>query len=492
MIVLTVVIILSFSVWGGWRQDSGPQMASASDDAFTLYGETYTVGEMQRLERSVQVIQMLQMYNLYFGLMSASRSPDAGGRDFVFNLLVLKRQMQELGIHPSDAEAKAELEKLPALQENGKFSPQRAYNFQQNLGAYGMGGGDMLEVAKLSIGYNSIQDLIGKNYVSSTVETDKAYANDHQTLKVQMVRFLKEDFKKNAAVKDDEIKKYYDENKETYKTAEKRAVSWVLFANPTDADKKPLEERQKLQKVQISRVEKFNEASIAPAAKFDDIVKSLKEKEEKALLFAKDSPPEALKGETDVIEAIFAHSKESRAISDPVKGTKGYFIFTVTQIEEPKQQELTEVKDKVKETLAAQKADEALSKAVNDARTAFQDGMKAGKKIDDLAKDKKLILSPVTEITVNEPPMDLPDAREIAVEAQKVAAGEVAKVVNTDKGAVLAYVVAKELRKRDDRETLRKNTEDRNASQERNRLFNAWFSRKVQEASLKVHLKMSV
>lgn len=492
MIVLTVVIILSFSVWGGWRQDSGPKMASASDDAFTLYGETYTVGEMQRLERSVQVIQMLQMYNLYFGLMSASRSPDAGGRDFVFNLLVLKRQMEELGIYPSDAEAKAELEKLPALQENGKFSPQRAYNFQQNLGAYGMGGGDMLEVAKLSIGYNSIQDLIGKNYVPSTLETEKAYANDHQTLKVQTVRFLKEDFKKTAEVKEDEIKKYYDENKETYKTAEKRAVSWVFFANPADVDKKPLEERQKLQKEQISRVEKFNEASIAPGAKFDEIVKNLKEKEEKAPLFAKDSPPDALKGESEVIEAIFAHAKESRAISDPVKGTQGYYIFTVTQVEEPKQQELVEVKDKVKEILATQKADEALSKAVNEARTAFQDGLKAGKKIEDLAKDKKLTLSPVTEITVNEPPMDLPDAREIATEAQKVAAGQVAKVVNTDKGAVLAYVAAKELRKRDDRETLRKNTEDRNASQERNRLFNAWFSRKVEEAGLKVHLKMSV
>lgn len=73
-----------------------------------------------------------------------------------------------------------------------------------------------------------------------------------------------------------------------------------------------------------------------------------------------------------------------------------------------------------------------------------------------------------------------------------MAAGQVAKVVNTDKGAVLAFVAAKELRKRDDRETLRKNTEDRNASQERNRLFNAWFSRKVEEAGLKVHLKMSV
>jgi hypothetical protein len=69
--------------------------------------------------------------------------------------------------------------------------------------------------------------------------------------------------------------------------------------------------------------------------------------------------------------------------------------------------------------------------------------------------------------------------------------GQVAKAVNTDKGAVLVYVAAKELRKRDDSTAQRKNTEDRNASQERSRLFNSWFSRKVEEAGLKVHLKMS-
>lgn len=491
MLVLTVVVILSFSVWGGWRSGNGPQMASSSDDAFTMYGETYSVAEMQRIERTTQVIQMLQMYELYFGLMSASRNPDASGRDFVFNLLVLKKQMEEMGIHPSDADAKAELEKLPSLQENGKFSQQRAYNLQQNLGMYGMGGGDMLDVARLSIGYRRIQDLIGKNYVPSSLETEKAYASSHQTLKVQTVDFLTEEFKKTAKVTDDEIKKYYDENKDGYKSVEKRAVSFVLFANPPADDKKPAEESQKLQKEQISRVEKFNAASIAPGAKFDDIVKNLKEKAETAPLFTKDAPPESLKAEPEILDAIFAHQKDSRPISDPVKGSKGYYIFTVTQVIEPKQQELAEVKDKVKETLVGQKAQEALSKAVNDARTTFQDGLKAGKKAEDIAKERKLTLSAVKEITVNEPPMDLPDAREIATEAQKTAAGQVAKAVNTDKGAVLVYVAAKELRKREDSAAQRKNTEDRNASQERSRLFNSWFSGKVEEAGLKIHLKMS-
>lgn len=515
LITLTIVIIISFSVWGGWKSDGGMPMASSSDPAFTIYGEQYSVGEMQRLERYQQVAGMLQMYDL-FSLSSAAQEPEAGGRDFVFNLLVLQREMDRLGIHPSDAEAKAELEKQPAFQEDGKFSPQRAYNAQQMLGMYGMSAADMLEVAKISIGFRKVQDLIGKNYIPSPLETEKAYASRHQTLKIQTIDFKLEDFKKAAQVKDDEIQKYYDENKESYKSEEKRAISYVLFENPKDpepatpekkdeakkdGDKKdaakkeepkdPVAERQKLLKAQVDRVNNFNNASFEAGAKFDDIVKKLNEKAEKLPLFSKESAPAAIKDEADLLTQIFALNNESRAISDPIKGTKGYYIFTITQKEEAKQQDLAAVKEKVKEALVAQKAQEALAKAVNDARTAIQDGLKAGKKIEDIAKDKKLTLAAVKELTVNEPPTDLPNAFQLAREAENTAAGEVTKAVDTDTGATLVYVAARELRKRDDSASLRKNTEDRNASQERNRLFKAWFASKRKDAAVRMQLKVS-
>jgi parvulin-like peptidyl-prolyl isomerase len=190
-----------------------------------------------------------------------------------------------------------------------------------------------------------------------------------------------------------------------------------------------------------------------------------------------------------LLKAVFALNQEHRPISDPVKGSKGYYIFTVSKIEEAKQQDLAAVKDKVKEVLTAQKAQEALSKAVNDARTALQEGLKAGKKIDDLAKDKKLTLAPVKEFTIAEPPTDLPNAQQLGREAEKTAAGEVTKAVDTDTGATLVFVAARELRKRDDSAALRKNTEDRNASQERSLLFNAWFAGKRKEAAVRMQVK---
>lgn len=484
LITVTVIIIISFSVWGGWKQ-SDHQGAQPTDTAFTIYGRNYTIAEAQRLERRMNIIYMLQMFDLMSGLSRAG-GDDVRGGNFLLNQIVLKHEMERLGIHPSDAEAKTALTKLPAMQENGAFSEQRAYTVEQTLGSYGFNSTDMLDVVKLSIGYNKLKDLIGGNYTAGQLEAEKAYASEYQTLKVNTLEFKLEDFKKAADVKDADIQKYYDENKESYKTAEKRAISYVHFENPKDLDKKPLEERQKLQKEVVDRVNKFNDASIAPGAKFDEIAKAQKETVLKADLFSQDAAPDALKAESDLLNAVFALNAEARPISDPVKGANGYYIFTVTKVEEPKQQELAAVKDTVKETLVTQKAQEALTKAVNDARTALADGLKAGKKIADLAKEKNLTLSPVTDITVAEPAQDQANGYLIARQAQDVAAGDLSKAIDTDSGSLLVYVSAKELRKRDDSASLRDNLGNSRADQERTRLFDAWFNRRREESKAKM------
>ncbi|SKB06400.1 SurA N-terminal domain-containing protein [Prosthecobacter debontii] len=485
LITVTVIIIISFSVWGGWKRSDHTQVGQPTDTAFTIYGRNYTIAEAQRLERRMNIIYMLQMFDLMSGLSRAGGDDSRGG-NFILNQIVLQHEMESMGIHPSDAEAKNALMKLPAMQENGSFSEQRAYTVEQTLGSYGFSSADMLEVVKLSIGYNKLKDLVGGNYTAGPLEAEKAYASEYQTLKVNTIEFKLEDFKKTAEVKDEDIQKYYDENKDNYKTAGKRAISYVHFEDPKDLDKKPLEERQKLQQAVVERVNKFNDASIAPGAKFDEIAKTLKETVLKADLFTKDAAPEALKSERELVDAIFANNPEARPISDPVKGSNGYYIFAVTKVEEPKQQELAEVKDKVKETLVAQKAQEALAKAVNDARTALADGLKAGKKIADLAKEKKLTLSPVTEITVAEPAQDVANGYLIARQAQDVAAGELSKVIDTDSGSLLVYVTAKELRKRDDSANLRDNLGNSRADQERTRLFDAWFNRRREESKAKM------
>lgn len=518
LITLTVIIIVSFSVWGGWKKAGRGEGSLMTDTAFTIYGRDYTVPEMHRLQRRLRPMFMMGLMELYQGLDSAARGPDTQGGDFLFNSLVLEHEMEKLGVNPSNEDAKEALQKLSPLQENGKFSLERAQMLEQNVAADGLSGQDLLDIMKLDIGLKAMQALLGKNYVPSPVEVEKAYASKYQTLKISTIDFKLDDFKKAAQVTDADIQKYYDEKKDSYKTAEKRGVSYIFFAEPKPEEKKPeekkpeddkktpekkaeekaAEEKKKAEEeakaaeklkqdrnAMVERINKLNAELRMKKAAFAETAASLKETVVKAPAFARDAAPAELKDEADVMEAIFSFNKDTHGFSEPVRGSKGFYIFTVDQIEEPKQQELAAVKDKIKETLVEQKGQEALGKAVNEARTALQEGLKAGKKIEDLAKEKKLTLSPQTELTISEPPATLANAQQIADSAKDTPAGEVTRVMDTPAGATLAYVYSKELRKRDNSADLRKSMENSIARKEREHIFNSWFAQKREEAKLK-------
>jgi len=273
-------------------------------------------------------------------------------------------------------------------------------------------------------------------------------------------------------------------------TIEKRAVKYVFFETPKDLDKKPLEERTKLQQAVSDRLNAFTEKALAAGreANLEKLAAELKEKVETIAAFEQATPPEALKTEAALVEAIFSQPK-SQPVSDAVKTDKGWYVFTVSAIEEPKQQELAAVKDKVKDGIVEKKAAEARTKAVNEARDFLVAGLKDKKKIEDLVKDKKLTLAPVIELDAATPAPNIPNSSQIAREAQKTGVGQISQAVDTDKGTVLVFVNAKELRKSDNAASLRKQQADSLASKEGDGIFEAWFAKKVEEARIEVPVR---
>ena len=488
---LTVVIVLSFATWGGWRRSGGDfaQKVKVTDTALTVFGKDYTVADVQRAQRSVQFAQYyMQSYELPSMLMmlSPDRGMGGGGMDTFANLFVARQMMEKLGIRPSDAEARAALEKIPALQNNGKFDVSRGQMLEQNAASMGFDSDALLGIMKDTIGLQKLQDIVTKSYTASPLAAEKQYESSYQTFKGAKITFETETFKKAATVSDDEIKKYYDENKDDYKTVEKRTVNYVFFENPKELDKKPLEERQKAQNDLVKRVNTFNDLTVKGKKSLTDAAKETKEKVETTPAFAESEPPAALKAEKNVLGMIFSQSKDAKGAAEAVEGTNGWYVFDVTKVEEPKQQTLAEVTAKIKDVLQGQKADEARSKAVNDARKALNDGLKAGKKIEDLVKDQKLTLDALPDIDTANPPQEVPNGFLIAQEAAKTAVGSVSRAVDYDKGTLLIYVSAKELRKRPDSVEVRKNQVESLSRQERQSLFHAWFKKQHEAAKVVV------
>lgn len=489
LITLTIAIIVSMFYYGvSQATRTQEKRTQITDVAVTVFGKDYTIADVQRAQRSLYFAQYyLQSYELpmMLQMLSSDRGMGGGGLDTLANLFVARHLMEELGVRPSDAEAQAALEKLPALQNNGKFDVSRGQMLEQNAASMGFEGPDLLNIMKDTIGLQKLQDIVSKSYTASPLAAEKQYASSYQTFKGSKITFETETFKKAATVTDDEIKKYYEENKEQYKTFEKRAVSYVFFENPKDLDKKPLEERQKAQNGVVERVNAFNAltASKDKPKTLTEAAAQTKEKVETVPAFAQSEPPAALKSENNLLDLIFATPKDAKT-SEAVEGTNGWYVFNVTKIEEPKQQTLDEVKDKIKDTLAGQKAEEARTKAVNEARLALSEGLKAGKKIEDLVKENKLTLEALPDIDAANPPQEVPNGFLIAKEAAKTAPGSISHAVDYDKGTLLIYVSAKELRKRPDAADVRKNQVDSLSRQERMSLFHAWFKKQHDAAHI--------
>lgn len=501
MIAITIIIIVSFSVWGGWTGSGrNAGMLNPNDVAFTLYGRDYSYADMSRLQRTQQLAYSLGMYELAFGLPAAAeqiQSTERGGPnyDFVGNLLVLREQALKYGVAASDEDAKKRLETLPLFQKEGKFDPAAASMMEDRLRANGFGTGDLLDLVKDQLVYERLQDLVGANYSPSAQAVTAAYAASQQTIRASAVNLALETFKKKAEVKDDEIRKYFDENKDTYKTAEKRAAVYVVFEKPKADEKKKAEDNAKAQTEYETQVNNFDSQFKAPGADINKLVEEFKKavpalKLETIPAFEQATPPETIKSEAAVVKEVFRLALKKGSHSDPVEGAKGYYFLKITDIQEPKQQELKDVKEKIKETLVAQKAQEAIMKAANEARTALVDGLKAGKKLEELTKGKEgWTVEMLPDFTTSNPPPNNPNGQQIATDAGDTPAGGVTKPISTEKGVTLVVVNSKELYKREDTVSLKQSEESSQANQMRSELFKAWFGKLRSAAGMKVAVK---
>ncbi|OAI57071.1 hypothetical protein AYO49_02970 [Verrucomicrobiaceae bacterium SCGC AG-212-N21] len=312
----------------------------------------------------------------------------------------------------------------------------------------------------------------------------EAYTATYQTIKAASIPFVLEDFKKVAKVTDEEMQKYFDENKEGYKSPVKRAISYVVVEKPS-TEGKDAAGTVTIEKEYNDKLQKLADAYILPKADFEAEAKKAGLEVKTLPAFAEDAPPDVFKEERDLVGAIFFNNPVTHPISDPVAVKKGYVIFKVTKTETPVQQELKDVKDKVREVLAEQKAMEAMQKAANDAKKKLEEAIKGGKKFDVAAKEANLTPTTLPEFSPLNTPPDMPNGREIAREAAVTAPGAFTKPIETPTGVSLVHVLSKELRKSEDSATSKKNMTTNVDERMQANLFRAWFDRRYEAAGIK-------
>lgn len=506
MIAVAAIIIVAFTFWSGTGKGRAGGLSHDST-ALTVHGRDYSFIEFSRLQRAFLLGRELglpgvadsfiaDVVGLHYEHGDANTSRplmfDKAPVDFGINLLVLRHALDEFGIRASDAEVQQAFQKLPAFSSNGQYNPEVARQAEDFIRRE-FSEEELYQVIRDSLGLQRLHQIVAGNVVSSPGTAERYYAAGFSTIKAGTIPFPLEDFKKKVEVSEDDIKKYFEENKDDYKTEEKRAVTLVVLPKP-DTSAMNAENTVKAQHEYQERVQKFAEKVLEPKVNLAAEATAAKGEVRQIAAFALSAPPEEIKSENTLLMAIFRNDPEHTPISDPVQTAKGYAFFQVTAVEEPKPQELKEVKDKIREVLVRQKATEAMTKAANEARTKLEAAIKGGKSFADAAKEAGLTPQMLAEFSAAHPPTDLSIGYAIARGAQFTAPGTFAKeLLDSENGVLLLFVLSKELRKNPEgasTKTMISTSLDRMAQQD---IFRSWFEEQHRNAHIKADtlLKMA-
>jgi hypothetical protein len=307
LIGLTVLIILAFGVWGavsGSGSGRNDPYAAAEATALTVNGVDYTQGDVARLARSMNLCQSLGLWMLPYEVAELARRTESlsgGGmyKDYVANTIILREQAVKHGVAASDEDARAEFEKLQPFQKNGVFDPAAATTYLENLRGGGYTADEVMQVLKDKIALDRLKEVVGGNYVASPLEVDKAYASQKQTLRASVIRFVLEDVKKKVVIKEEDIKKYYDEKKETFMTPEKRGGQYVHFIRPETSPDVALEDNAKIAKDWEQAIGEFYKGFEQPNADLQKLVEATNKQFEAINKFANEKKAAEAKRKAD-------------------------------------------------------------------------------------------------------------------------------------------------------------------------------------------------
>ena len=158
MIVIAILAIPSIFYFVQ-RPDYG---AIGRDRFARIYDRNVSMLEAQRSARLLNLAQTLGMSE-FVGTMTAGAGIDQnqGAVQFIVNLLVLRHEAEQLGVHPSASEVADVVRKLPAFQGDSGFDINKLNELVQNgLAPLGLAEEHIEQLVRDQICLSEIQKLL--------------------------------------------------------------------------------------------------------------------------------------------------------------------------------------------------------------------------------------------------------------------------------------------------------------------------------------------
>jgi peptidyl-prolyl cis-trans isomerase D len=379
---LVALSMVAYLVPGGVGGDTGgaePVVAQVCDDNVTM--REVQMQLQTSLKNKSFPVQMIQNYIPEF-----------------VNQFVAERatacQAKEMGLRVSEEEvANAIKSMLPTVFQGG-FNKELYAGFlaQQNLDipTFEANVRKQMQVVKM-------RNLVMEGIIVTAEEIGSEYRRRNEKIKIDYVTFAADKFKGQVTISPAEIQTYFNANRATFKTVEKRSFDLLVASEEkigatidvgdavlrqiysSAGDRFRTGERVRVRHILLKTTEKSADDIKKIEAKANDLLKQIKGGADFAKLATENSDDPGskdkggeygwmAKGQTVPNFEAAAFSLKKNEISNLVKTEYGFHIIQVLDREEPKVRAFEEVKEELATELRRQQAQPRLEAAAEQAR----------------------------------------------------------------------------------------------------------------------------
>jgi peptidyl-prolyl cis-trans isomerase D len=383
--------------------------------------------------------------------------PQQAVNDLVQEALVVQRARAE-GLEVTDEELNAQIQAVPAFQENGRFSLRL---YQDFLKRRGTNATSFETDVRRELTRMKVETMVKGGIKVSDSELEQAFVVRREEARAAWALFDVGGLASAATATDAEVEAYLKDNAAEFKQPERRRVQYVMLA---PKDFRPQVPEADVEKYYTEHAKEFetprqvraahvlvavgqtggSEAEDKARAKVADVIRRAKAGEDFGKIAGEVSEDPGSKGKGGELgwvskgemvpqfeEALFK-LKKGEITAEPVRTPFGYHAIKVLDVKEESRKPLREAAPVIRDRLAAEAADKAARAKADEVRPALQSAK------DFMAEAKRLGLTPVeTTMAKVERPIMLggPDPLEEA--AFTLSLGGVSAPVKTPAGWVV-------------------------------------------------------
>ena len=462
-----------------------------------LYGRPVSNVEFQRNARLFGLTQQLGMFTLMQDLVAGAQTQEEAYAEFTFNRLILREQAERLGIRPSQQEVANVVRELRPFRGDKGFDPAKYNEFvQTTLPAMGFGEGDIEELATDQLAFARLKEIVSSGVQVAEAESRENYERAYGKLNVSVVRLNNDQVAKDVAISDDEITKYYEANKETLKSDDKRKVSFVTLG--LNEEEKKLEPKQRVEVLQklADRTTELSQALLEPGANFQQVATKFEVPVQTTGDFTKTAPDPLLAANPQLSAAAFRLTQQEPT-SDVLQAGDAFYILHLASSDPARPLTLEEARPKIVETLKTQKQREMLTARATEITNKIREAMAAGTPVEAAAQQAGVAVEKVPPFALSDPPKpkpapdqppappETPDLQSIKGAIAELAPGEISAFTATPNGGLIAVLEKREPPDPAGYEASKAMFAQRYLSSKREIAFYEWLRERREEAGVK-------